>query len=144
MKEQFFTYISSLLSDHPAIEYEWKKNNREIVFKKKTDSGFDITVSYEKQYITLETDRGYHDHFEAFEKFDEIIKYVMGIVRDLLSRDMRIKEILSNGKPRKWQLQSKQNGEWVTEASSGLIFWNYFRKRTEKNFSNNTLEPREL
>lgn len=68
----------------------------------------------------------------------------MGVVRDLLSKNMRIKEILSNNKPVRWLLQYKGENGWETEATNGLIFYNYLGKKSERLNSNDTLPPRPL
>ncbi len=142
-ENQFYSYISKILQSEKEIVYEWRENNTEIIFKKNSDDGFDILVGcHNNNYIYLDTGIGYHDHFEAFEKFEEILIEVMGLVRDLLTQKMRIIEILSNNKPRKWLLQIFEEDKWKTEYVTGTLFWNIFGKRTTKVYSNDILPVR--
>jgi len=119
-----------------------------VLFRKQTESGFDIKVSFDapSQMISLETDRGYHDHFhtEKFENRAAAFSCVFGIVRDLLTQHMRIEEIQSNGRPRKWLLQAFRDGRWATESSTGLLFWNVFGRRTHVYYQNDALPPRAI
>lgn len=145
---QFSGYVSDLLSSEAAIDHSWSEDRLKIIFPKRNEQGFDIEVRYDPTAKTLEveTDRGYHDHFhvEKFDTFGAALGCVFGLVRDLLSRNMRIEETLSNGRPRKWQLQSYKDGNWVTEASVGLLVWNVFAKKTSVTYSNDVLPPREF
>jgi hypothetical protein len=141
---EFFEYISGRLAKAQNVKYEWRNDNTEIVLKKKNDEGFDIIIGHHKDYLYLDTDRGYHGHFEAFENFSEMLIHVMGLARDLLSKNMRIKEISTNSKPRKWVLEHCKNGVWKKEALSGLLVWNYFGKTNVRYYSNDILPVREL
>lgn len=140
----FYDYVSELIKDYPSLDYEWKNNNQEILFKKKTDQGFDITIGYHNEnYLYVNTDKGFHDHFEVIDDdFSETLKSVMGLVRDLLSYKMRIKEILAGNTPRKWILQNYIDGEWKDEHIVGNIFWNYFAKKSERIYYNDVLPSR--
>ena len=56
---------------------------------------------------------------------------------------MRIREWLAGGKPRKWAFEVLDDGEWVTEESVGLLFFNIFGRRTEKVYQNTVLPVRD-
>lgn len=146
MKEQFYNYISSRIEKEKSVKTEWRKENTEIIFHKNADSGYDIVLGFDGDALYLQTDRGYHDHFhiDMFKNFDKALESVMGLVRDLLSRNMRITEILSNNRSRKWLLQCFRDGQWKTESSSGLLIWNYLGKKTEKYYYNDILLPRQM
>jgi hypothetical protein len=141
---EFFDYISSCLVETPDVQYDWRENNSEVILKKKNAEGFDIIIGHHKDYLYLNTDRGYHAHFESFEDFSKMLVHAMGLARDLLSKNMRIKEISTNSKPRKWVLEHYKNGIWQKEAWSGLLVWNYLGKTTEQYYSNDVLAAREL
>ncbi|MBD3329342.1 hypothetical protein GF357_02500 [Candidatus Dojkabacteria bacterium] len=145
-EKTFYKYISRILSEDDRIPYEWKKDKKEIVFKKLDEEGFDIALNCEDDnYLYLSTNLGYYDfyYYESLEQISDILPETMGLVRDLLSPNMRIVEKLSNSKPYKWLLQCKKDNDWITERVSGLVFYNYLGKRIEKIYSNNTLPPRD-
>lgn len=146
MKEKFYNYISDCIKNEEFINCEWKKDNTEIIFNKKDAKGFDVIVTLAEDIIYIETDKGYDNHFhiKQFNNFDNALETVMGLVRNLLTRNMRIKEIYSNGKPKKWLLQKRYKNGWKTESVTGSLVWNFFGKRTEKICSNDILSPREI
>ncbi|MFH1441854.1 MAG: hypothetical protein ABIH18_07450 [Candidatus Omnitrophota bacterium] len=143
MKEKFHNYISDCIKNEKSIDYEWKKDNTEIIFKKKAEDGFDIIVRLENDIIYLESDKDCHKHFhiKGFKDIEKAMEITMEFVRNMLSKNMRIKELLSNGKPYKYLLQKFYKNRWKTESSGGLLFWNYFGKRSERIYSNDILPP---
>ena len=145
---EFFAYVSEILASEPAVDHSWSADRLSVVFPKKSDNGFDIVVAYDPSTNTLEiqTDRGYHDHYhiEKFDSFSAALACVFGLVRDLLSPNMRIEETTANGKPRKWQLQSYTKGQWVTESTTGLLVWNIFGRKSTVAYSNHVLPLREF
>lgn len=145
---QFFEFVSGLVESDPAITCRWSQDRLKVSFPKNENSGFDIEVAYEptSETLNLQTDHGYHDHFHTnqFESFSAALSNVFGLVRDLLSPNMRIVETRANGKPRKWQLQALVDGNWATEAKVGLLFWNVFGEKTTVEYINHVLPPREF
>lgn len=144
MEEIFYKYISDIISDEKDLVYEWNDNKSEIIFKKNTDEGFDITVSYATNFIYMFTDRGYHKQFEIVDTLGETLNDIMGMVRDLLSKNMRIREYLTNKKPYKWNLEYFEDKQWKIAGSTTLMFWNYFGKKSEQIYSNDILPVRDL
>ena len=145
---EFFDFAAGLLKTHPSLEHRWSDDKTTVVFEKRSPTGFDIKVNYDaaSQIASVETDRGYHDHFhvDRFENQNAAFTTVFGLVRDLLTRNMRIQELRSNGSPRKWLVQSLRDGQWVTESSMGLLIWNFFGKRSHAEYQNDALPPREV
>ena len=132
-ENQFFEYANDLVVS-PAIDHAWSEDRLTISFPKKNENGFDIEVTYDpiSKIIGIQTDRGYHDHFHI-DRFDTIsasFERVFGLVRDLLTQNMRIEETLTNGRPRKWSLQAHVKGNWITESTTGLLFWNIFGNKS--------------
>ena len=132
----FVNYILLFLEKTPTIQHEWRNNDTEVIFKKNNDNGFDVVIGHNKNILYLYTDRGFHNHFEAYRDFSNILEQVMGLARNLLSNNMRIREISSNNNARKWILEHYRNNAWEQESINGLILWNYFGKKTEKIYSN--------
>lgn len=135
----FEKYISDCINDIQAIQSEWRRNFTEMVFKKNSEKGFDVILGYDKNYLYLDTDRGFHEHFEAYRDFSCVLEHVIRRVRDLLTKNMRIREVYTNDKPRKWILEHFENDIWKIEAVHGRILWNYFGKKTEKTYSNDII-----
>jgi len=138
--------IKTFVNANPKIlelNHDWESDLK-ITFKKEDDNGFDITVEDDGSNISIETDNGYHDHIEIdrFESEEEALLQIFGLVRDLLSNNMRIKVIMKNEKPTKWILEYFEDQKWEEESVMGLFTLNIFGKKTEKFYSNNILPAR--
>ena len=144
MEEIFYNHINEILSNGPELDYEWQNNNSEITLKKISPNGFDIILSFDKNFIYLNTNTGFHYYPNVVVDFTQTLIEVMGLVRDLLSKNMGIKEYCSNGKPYKWELESLGNNIWMNEGTTRLLFWNYFGKKSQKIYFNETLPIRDL
>ncbi len=142
----FYQFADSLLSKEATLTYSWNEEKSEVTIPRENSDGFDITIGEDSEQIYLLTNCGYHDHWhsEMFESLEEAYETVFGLVRDLLSNAMRVLEKRSNDSAYCWQLQINENGCWKTESKTSLLFWNYFGKKSEVVFSNNTLPKRAL
>jgi hypothetical protein len=68
--------------------------------------------------------------------------YALGMIRALLSTDMRLKARCAGGRPYKWGIeQSTPNGWIARDEQMALIFYNYFAARSERVFQNSQLPP---
>ncbi len=140
---EFYRYVSGRLQETPCAQYEWRNDDTEVILRKRSAEGFDVIVGHCQDYLYISTDRGYHHHYEAYEDFSEILVTVMEVASELLTKNMRIREISANSKPRKWVLEHYRDGAWKKEAVVGLLVWNYFGKKSERYYSNDTLPVRQ-
>ena len=141
---EFVKQAKEILSAHPQIKHEWSIDADEdhciLDFPKSNPDGFDITVEvYPDQIIVF--GQGFHEHFDQDNNSIKI-ESSLGLVRDLLCPDMRIKEYLAGGSPYRWDAELLQNGKWLREHTTGLVFWNYFGRRSQKYYQNKVLEGR--
>jgi hypothetical protein len=143
---QYQRYVEGFVSFNRLSGVTWSDDRTTIRIPKRQLSGYDIEVAYYPvdHMVHIGTDRGYHDHVhvETADELKDCLSSIFGLVRDMLSSNMRILETLSGGKGRKWELQSLRSGNWVTESSTGLLLWNYFGQKTHREYSNETLPPR--
>jgi len=86
------------------------------------------------------TEVGFHAHFEGTP--DETVQQALGLTRDLLSADMRIREQLASGRGYRWTLDRRDTSGWTRESTTGAFFWNYFGRRTERVYQNTQLPGR--
>lgn len=143
----FVDQAKQFLSTYPQIKHEWSIDEDQdhciLDIPEESENGFSITVEVDSDQIIVLTS-GAHQNFEFNgDNPDDLVSEILGLVRDLLSPMMRIRERLSNGKPYKWAFEVYHNEQWITEEFVGLLFWNYFGKRTEKIYQNETLPARE-
>ena len=128
------------------LNHYWENSNK-IILKKVNDSGFDISIEDNGKFILLSTDNGYRFHLEVknFKSTEDALSQMCALVRDLLSKNMRIKILLKNKKPKKWILEYYEDSSWHEErviGSIGLGIINIFSKKTQKIYSNDILPPR--
>ena len=134
------------MSQHPQIRHEWTIDDDEAhcvpKIPEENDSGFPITVEVTSDQIMVMAS-GAHTSMQLGDEPDELVASALGLVRDLLSPGMRIRERMSGGKRYKWAFERYENGRWVTEEWICLFIWNYFAKRTEKTYQNAILPARD-
>jgi hypothetical protein len=144
--QSFLRQAKDALSDSPQIKHTWSMDADEkhciLNIPKDGDNGFPVTVEVRPDEIMVIAG-GAHTNFHLDETPDKLAAHALGLVRDLLSPAMRIREHLAGGKPYKWAFELNKNGQWITEEYCALFFWNYFGKRTVKIYQNNILPARE-
>jgi len=142
LREEFRRRAEEALAGHPDLRHEWTPDMSGVRFPRVDDFGFDVEVSVGDREIVVHA-LGAHEHFEVGNGTpSEVCASVLGLVRDLLSPDMRIREIRSRGKPFRWFVESRNGPAWQVEAETGLLFFNYFGRRTERVCQNRQLPGR--
>jgi len=134
-----------VLAEHPEIRHGWSIDDDEdhciLEIPEQCDGGFAVTAEVYPDEITVAA-LGAHTHLVADPGAEEVVGRALGLVRDLLSPAMRIRERLASGEPYRWAFETYESGVWVVEEWSGFIFWNYFGKRSEKFYQNRLLPAR--
>lgn len=142
----FVAQVKLALSSRPEITHTWSIDADEdhciLSIEGMGDSGYSITVEVWPDTISLSAE-GFHSHYDAFEPIDDFLAEFLGILRDMLSPAMRIRERLAGGSPYQWHLENLVDGKWVTESTWGLFLWNWFGRRSERIYINTHLPPRE-
>ncbi len=125
------------------LNHIWESDTK-IIFLKEEENGFNIIINEYEDEIFLELDNGFHYHYEIqlYESYDEIYQDIFGLVRDLLSNNMRIRVIYKKENPIKWILEYYENNKWKEETVIGSFSFNFFSKKIEKIYTNNILPPR--
>jgi len=129
---------TSVVMATPEIPHLWREGA--LVFPSSRDGGFEITIQPEASGVVVFTDVGLHIHLDASP--DEAVQDALGLVRDLLSPDMRIRELRAGGRGYRWLLERRESNGWLCEAKTGLFLWNYFGRRGERVYQNQQLPGR--
>lgn len=144
--QSFVCQAKEALSDYPNMRHDWSIDADEahciLHIPEANEGGFPITVEVHPGEIMVMAG-GAHTNLHLDGNPDELASTALGLVRDLLSPAMRIREYLAGGKLYKWAFELNQDGQWTTEECGSLFFWNYFGKRTEKIYHNSILPARE-
>lgn len=143
---RFVREARALLSQFPQIEHDWSIDADEdhciLDILPDAEGGFPITVEVYPDEITIRAG-GAHTTLSRDGATDELVDDSLGLLRDLLSPAMRIRECLAGGAPYRWAFEVFQDGRWMTEESVGLFFYNYFGTKTERTFQNQILPARQ-
>jgi hypothetical protein len=132
-----------VLATEPSLRHEWRNEPTRAVlyFPATTPQGFDVALAASDTDIELEAG-GFHSPFDDNPDPEDFIRHALGLVRDLLSPKMRLRELLAGQIPYRWYLESRHGDAWVVEEEMGLLLWPYWSRRSERIFVNNTLPPR--
>lgn len=81
------------------------------------DSGFTISIAEVSSTYTVAFD-GWHESFDSEE--DALSCVAFG-----LSDSCRLKTIFRGSTPQKWVVEYKENGDWVMDSETGLMFFRF-------------------
>ena len=142
----FVRQAQQALSHHPQIVHEWSIDDDEdhciLDIPEADENGFPVTVEVYPEQITVMAGPA-HVHLDPDGDADELAAYALGLIRDLLSPAMRIREQLAGGRPFKWTLEHLHGGKWIMEEEMGLLIYNWFAKRSERIYQNQILPARK-
>jgi hypothetical protein len=142
-----FRRAEEVLEDHPGLGHVESDDEQESVtltFPRQTEGGFDVIVEATPKEIILFAN-GAHVQFDRpydEENPETQVEKALGLARDLLSPAMRIRERCAGGKPYRWYIEYLDYMQWHAEHETGLLFWNYFGRRSEHIYRNYTLPNR--
>lgn len=133
LPESFQRYGTSLLAEHAEIAHHWSTaaDGLCLSIPRASADGFDVRCDVESDAVTLYWGN-WHARFEPTEGADRLVEELFGLIRDMLSPDMRIRELRAAGSPYRGYLESFDGTRWSAEHAMGLMFWNYFGKRSVK------------
>ena len=133
----------AILRDHPSITHQWEQRGSALELRIPAISakGFDVDLVADSDGITL-TAGGFHAHFDAPGDAAQEVRAAFGLVRDLLSEGMRLRELRAGNLPYRWILEVASPEGWAQDHETGLLLWNFFGRRSERIYQNNHLPPR--
>jgi hypothetical protein len=129
---------TSILAEHPEVVHQWSEDW--LVFPPASPDGFEVSIDPEPHGVIVFTGVGVHVHVDGSP--EEAVRDAIGLVRDLLSSDMRVRELRSGGQGYRWILERREASGWIGEAQTSLLFWNYFGQRSERIYQNSQLPGR--
>jgi hypothetical protein len=143
----FLRLAKEALSQNPEVKHSWSVNERKdrciLEIPEQNEKGFDIRVDvYGREIKVWAMGKDFVQLLDYSENPEETVVDILGLIRDLLSPTMRIRELRAGDSPYRWHMECLRNGEWVREESFALLFWNFFGKRSEKIYQNFILERR--
>jgi hypothetical protein len=143
LPESFRRYGTAVLAGNPEIVHEWSmaSGGCSLSIPAPFSAGFDVRFEIEVHAVKLYWGN-WHTRFEPAENINGLIEDLFGLLRDMLSPDMRVREVWAGAKPYRGFLESFDGARWSTEHEMGLIFWNYLGRRSVRTYSNSILPGR--
>jgi hypothetical protein len=140
LPESFRHYATPVFARNPEIVHEWfvEPNHCGLSIPAQSPNGFDIRFEIDLNAVTLH----WGNWHTRFESNDTLVEELFGLLRDILSPDMRIRELCANSSPYRGILETYDGTRWSAEHEMGLLFWNYFGKRSVRTYSNSILPGR--
>ena len=112
--------IKTKLAKYPHVRFQEDKNSLHIF--PVDEDGFEIHIE--------DLSSSYFVSFEGFHLEFEDIEEAMNFIAFGLSEDCRLQVVSRGNFPYKWAIEYKENGRWVMEEVTALIFFPYWRKKT--------------
>lgn len=143
----FVALAKETLATTPEVKHSWSIDADEdhcmLNISASSDAGFSITIEVFPEEITVFMGVP-HEHFSPEGASpEELVRSILGLLRDLLSPAMRVREQRAGGSPFRWYVEMHQeDGTWQTETTTSLLFWNYFGRRSERIYQNDVLPSR--
>lgn len=136
---ELLSQAGRLLAGHPDLRHEWQPNG-DLVFPAVSEQGFEVTLQPDGHGVIVFTGVGFHEHVVGDPR--DAVQQALGLARDLLSPDMRIREQQAGGRGYRWTLDRRDASGWTRESTTGSLFWNYFGRRSERVYQNAQLTGR--
>ena len=125
--------IKSKLQKYPHAKYE--SDNASISVFPTSDTGFTVGLVVNRNSCTVSFN-GWHEEFQNEE--EAVNCFAFG-----LSSDCRLKEYRRGRFPYKWTVESRENGAWVEDSTTGLFLFPFWM-RNECRYLQNNLISREI
>lgn len=135
---------ANVLGSHPDLQHEWIDEGSVVTlrFPPPDTLGFEVGVQAGEGYLYVLMGR-MHESFNVDpQQPKEAVITALGLIRDLLSPRVRLRELRAGGRPYRWFVESYDGSTWQLEAETGLLLFNFFGKRSEHVFQNRQLPDR--
>lgn len=106
LPEAFKKYTTRMLAMYPVVDHCWSDVDgvSSLNIPAAMSDGFDISVELTAEGMVLYCG-GLHEHFSLQGAVDDFANHMVGMLYDLLTPLMRLREYYAGGKPYKWVLE---------------------------------------
>jgi hypothetical protein len=118
--------IEAKLQSYPDAEVEIDGNSISVL--PNSSDGFTVSLMVNQDSYTVSFN-GWHEDFQ--DKDAALDCFAFG-----LSSDCRLKEYLHGSVACKWTVESKENGEWVEDSTTGLLLFPFWTKKKTRYLQN--------
>jgi len=115
-----------------------KSKSFEISVKPQHQESFTISIFAEPGQIVVFFE-GWHQHFSPAEEnisVEEACRNALGLMEEGISGQCKLVVKKASGKGYRWSLYLCKEDKWVPYSVVGLLFYNYFGRRTKEELIN--------
>jgi len=146
--EAFRDVAVPVLTRHPHLRVVWETGTKGEAYTlrilKNSPTGFDVGVEVQT-YGLYPLAGDWHgsplDITSPGMSIVEKCSWTLGVVRRLLSTDMRLRVRCAGGHPYKWLIEASTPKGRELYEETGLLLFRYFSARSEAVFQNDQLPP---
>ena len=146
LPQSFSIWVKRFLASGPEATADWELTDKgdsiELRIPKLDAEGFEVIVIADANEVSVYSEYVAHRHFTSAGNHSQVIELAMGFVRDLLAPNMRLRVFEVNGSPYKARFEVLHQGEWKNDGMTGLFVIPWFRRKTERCFTNRRLAER--
>ena len=121
--------IKAKLQKYPHAKYESTANSISVF--PTSNNGFTVGLTVNQNSYTVSFD-GWHEDFESGE--EALDCFAFG-----LSSECRLKEYRRGNFAYKWTVESKENGEWVEDGTTGLLLFPFWMSKEVRYLQNDLI-----
>ena len=122
--------IKAMLSKYPNIRYESSASS--IKVSPLSDDGFEVLLTVNREGYTVFFN-GWHEEF--IDQDDALNCFAFG-----LSDECRLKEYRRGRFPYKWIVESRENGKWIGDSTTGLLLFPFWKKAEVRYLQNHLIK----
>ncbi len=143
---KFERYARDILARDPGLRHEWSTSpdKRQLIIPKANDTGFTVKACAEVYGLYVSADGWHSGAWELAsrkETIETLCSQFLGFIRTLLSPDAWLEVRFAGDSPYKWTMNYAVEGG-VESESTGLLVFNYLRKRSVRVLQNEHLPAR--
>ena len=119
LKMNVIEKIKAKLQKYPHVKYDSDRNSISVF--PTSDDGFTVSLIVNSDSFTVSYN-SWHEDFQSEEEALNCLAFG-------LSPDCRLKEYRRGNFAYKWTVESKENGKWVEDSTTGLFLFPFWLRK---------------
>jgi hypothetical protein len=126
--------IIEKLKKYPEATYS--STDDSITVEPKDEKGFAVSIDVGPREIMVHAGF-WHEHFDIDNTAEALDCFAF-----LLSDSCRLRVDYRGDKPKRWTIESFQNGSWIGDSETGVLNFNFWSPKRTEYFENNLIKTR--
>jgi hypothetical protein len=122
------------LAKYPGVKYS--KTNDSITVEPKDEKGFAVSLGVGPRDLIVSSDF-WHEHFDKDQEDEALNCFAF-----MLSDSCRLRINYRGEKPKRWTIESFENGHWISDSTTGVFNLNFWSPTRTEYFQNDIIKTR--